>query len=143
MRNKSLKNSYNLSSMGGRLKAWRKSLSLRLTDVSKMIDVSQGSLSDLENDNCMPSATTLTNLCLYTEMDIYWLLTGKEIDDVKTEGDSGLSQKYSALISQDQELKDNIGRLIRISRYGDPAAKAHLSGFLTGADPQKNQGSLS
>ena len=129
--------------MGGRLKAWRKSLSLRLTDVSKMIDVSQGSLSDLENDNCMPSATTLTNLCLYTEMDIYWLLTGKEIDDVKTEGDSGLSQKYSALISQDQELKDNIGRLIRISRYGDPAAKAHLSGFLTGADPQKNQGSLS
>ena len=139
MRKKSPKNSYSLSTMGGRLKAWRKSLGLRLTDVSKMIDVSQGSLSDLENDNCMPSATTLTNLCLYTEMDIYWLLTGKEIADVKTKDDSGLSQKYSALISQDQELKDNIDRLIRISRYGDPVAKARLVGFLTGADPQKSK----
>ena len=140
MLKKSSNGSYNLASIGGRMKSWRKSLSLRLTDVSKMIDVSQGSLSDLENDNCMPSATTLTNLCLYTDVDIYWLLTGKELDqDGSDENTGAFSKKYSALIAHDPELKENIDKLIRVYRYGDPAAKAHLSGFLTGADPQKNK----
>ena len=59
---------------GKRLRAWRKSVPLKLMQLSGLIKVSQGSLSDLENDKSMPSATTLANLSLYTDLNIYWLL---------------------------------------------------------------------
>ena len=65
------------ASVGGRLKYWRKVSTLRLVDVSALIHVSQGSLSDLENDKSLPSATTLTGLCQKTGMNICWLLTGE------------------------------------------------------------------
>ena len=50
--------------VGARLKRWRKLNKLRLVDVSELIDVSQGSLSDLENGNSYPSAQTLMALAL-------------------------------------------------------------------------------
>ena len=62
--------------VGKRLRGWRKS-SMKLVELSSKIHVSQGSLSDLENDKSLPSATTLANLCLYADINIYWLLTGQ------------------------------------------------------------------
>ncbi len=46
-------------------------------ELSRLIKVSQGSLSDLENDKSLPSATTLVNLSIYTDLNIYWLLNGE------------------------------------------------------------------
>jgi transcriptional regulator with XRE-family HTH domain len=60
---------------GIRLRAWRKNVPLKLMQLSKLIKVSQGSFSDLENDTSMPSATTLANLLTYTDFNIFWLLT--------------------------------------------------------------------
>ena len=66
-----------MKTIGQRLKAFRKDLGLRLVDLSKKIGISQGSLSDIENDNSAPSAKTLKGLCLKTDLNIHWLLTGR------------------------------------------------------------------
>ena len=46
-------------------------------ELSRFINVSQGSLSDLENDKCLLLATNLSNLYIYTHLNIHWLLNGR------------------------------------------------------------------
>jgi transcriptional regulator with XRE-family HTH domain len=59
----------NHKTTGTRLRAWRKSVPLKLMQLSALIKVSQGSLSDLENDKSMPSVTTLANLATHTDLN--------------------------------------------------------------------------
>jgi len=126
-----------LTSVGQRLRAWRKSSSLRLVDVSKQICVSQGSLSDLENDKALPSAGTLTNLCLYSDLDLCWLLTGTgEISSSPSEKNPPEDKKRGFYIYRlEPDLKKLVDGLIRIYQTGDPEHRAHLVGFVTGAQP--------
>lgn len=62
--------------VGERLRLWRKWSKWTLVDLHKTIGVSQGSLSDQENNISLPSARTLTLFCLKTDLNICWLLTG-------------------------------------------------------------------
>ena len=64
-----------ITNMGKRLKIWRKHSALKLVELSKKIRISHGSLSDLENDKSLPSAMTLASLFMYSNLNIYWLLT--------------------------------------------------------------------
>ena len=69
-----------LDTVGKRLNAWRKAKTkphLTLSGLTKLIKTTQGSLSDLENDVSLPSATTLANIAEHTDLNIVWLLTGK------------------------------------------------------------------
>ena len=66
-----------IKTMGQRLRAFRKSKNLKGYQFAKKIGISQGSLSDLENEISLPSAKTLKGLCLETDINIHWLLTGK------------------------------------------------------------------
>jgi len=66
-----------MKTMGQRLRAFRKDWGLNLVEFCKIIGISQGSLSDLENSKSLPSAMTLKGLCLRTNINIHWLLTGK------------------------------------------------------------------
>lgn len=127
-----------IDSMGKRLKVWRKSIPLTLVELGKEIDISQSSLSELENEKSLPSAGTLRSLCLRTKMNIYWLLTGqgtmnREVaspDDLK-----GLPEDFSALM-QDHQLRYLVGSLIRIYQSGDTTKRSLIYGFLYGADPR-------
>ena len=56
---------------GTRLKTWRIINGLRLSDVTELVDVAQGKLSDLENNNALPSAQTLINFAESTDFDIH------------------------------------------------------------------------
>jgi len=44
--------------------------------LAQTIGISQGSLSDICSGNSHPSASTLARLAMYTDIDLYWLLTG-------------------------------------------------------------------
>jgi len=66
-----------MKTIGQRLKAWRKESGLTLVQLSKKISVSQGSLSDQENGISLPSSTTLQKMCLRTDINVHWLLTGQ------------------------------------------------------------------
>jgi len=122
---------------GKRLRAWRKSVPLKLMELSRLIKVSQGSLSDLENDKSLPSATTLANLSLHTDLNIYWLLNGRgpvnrnlvpEMD--KSTEQSDLYEDFMFIL-QDKKLKGVVEKVIAIYRDGDAKKKAQIQGFLS------------
>ena len=121
--------------VGSRLRLWRKSSMMKLLDVKNMIGVSQGSLSDLENNKSLPSATTLTQLCLRTDLNICWLLTGKGPVARKvgeTENQTFMETGYLKTM-QDKNLKTLVDSLISTYQGGGREKRALLSGFLVGA----------
>ena len=132
-----VKQTDNGKTTGQRLRAWRKSVPLKLMELSEKIQVSQGSLSDLENDKSLPSATTLANLSLYTDLNIYWLLTGKgpvhkgpDNEMEKTTETSKLYEDFLYLM-QDKKLKAMVDKLVKIYREGDVGKRAQITGFLS------------
>ena len=63
--------------LGSRLRLWRISNGLKGQDLAAQIGISQGSLSDLENNKSHPSANTLAKLHKRSSINIMWLLTNK------------------------------------------------------------------
>lgn len=63
--------------IGKRLRAFRKSTGMKGHELAEWIGISQGSLSDIENCKSDPASKTLVGLASKTDIDIYWLLTGK------------------------------------------------------------------
>jgi transcriptional regulator with XRE-family HTH domain len=49
---------------------------MKIVDFAKQIGISQGSLSDIENEKTKPSAETLSSIVRNTDIDATWLLTG-------------------------------------------------------------------
>jgi len=124
------------NTVGGRLRFWRNSNMLRLVDLAELIGVSQGSLSDLENDKSLPSAGTLTGLCLQSNLNIFWLLTGKgpiTVKDRNLDADNSAESSFMAMM-QDRDLRKTVNRLVEVYRKGTPAQKAMLKGFLSGVE---------
>lgn len=118
------------SFLGSRLRQWRKTLPLKSFELAKIIKVSQGSLSDIENNKSLPSADTIAKLYQYTDINIIWLLTGKgPMNKVKH------SLNDEELSEDDKDLSELIQKLVRTYYRGDSEKKAHLTGFLIGADP--------
>lgn len=85
----------------------------------------------------MPSATTLANLSIHTDLNIYWLLTGKgpilKGPDPEMERTTETSSLYEDFIfmMQDRKLKGVVEKLIQIYREGDASKKAQIAGFLS------------
>lgn len=127
----------NQKTTGKRLKAWRKSFPLKLMELSHLIKVSQGSLSDLENDKSLPSATTLANLSTHTDLNIYWLLTGNGPVSRKLAPEMENSTEQSRLyedflfMMQDRKLKEMVEKMIAVYKNGDLKKKAQIQGFLS------------
>jgi len=69
-----------LKNVGTRIRAWRKSLSMKSFELAKVLCISQGSLSDIENNKSLPSADTIAAFHELTDLNIIWMLTGKTGD---------------------------------------------------------------
>ena len=126
--------------LGTRLRQWRKQLPLKSFELAKLIKISQGSLSDIENNKSLPSADTIAKLYQYSDLNIIWLLLGKGpmIRDRSraSELDEGaLVQETAQDYGEDRQLQEVIEKAVRIYRRGNQAKRAHLIGFLNGADP--------
>ncbi len=123
-------------SVGGRLKYWRKVSTLRLVDVAALIRVSQGSLSDLENDKSLPSAATLTGFCRKSDMNICWLLTG-EGSMVSKEGQFKAESSFVRDLMgwmQDKDFRKTVVKLVNIFDKGSAPQKAQIRGFIAGVE---------
>ena len=124
--------------LGSRLRQWRKSLPLKSFQLAKLIRISQGSLSDIENNKSLPSADTIAKLYQHTNLNIIWLLTGRgPIDKTQNApgGEEPCVNEAMETYGEDPNLNELIQRLVRTYYRGDAEKKAHLIGFLTGADP--------
>jgi len=64
--------------IGERLRAWRKEQGWKGYEFVQVINISQGSLSDLENGKSYPSTPTIIKIMTKTDIDIHWLLLGKK-----------------------------------------------------------------
>jgi transcriptional regulator with XRE-family HTH domain len=127
--------------LGDRLREWRRSIPLKSYELAKLISISQGSLSDIENNKSLPSADTIAKIYLNTNINIIWLLIGRGAMK-KEEGSSNglaapMAYEETEEYGQDPKLKELMEMLVRIYNQGDPEKKAHLVGFILGADPGK------
>lgn len=68
---------------GPRIREWRKELGIKAFQLAKKLKISQGSISDIENGNSNPSASTILSFYLYTDMDVCWMITGKKEENLK------------------------------------------------------------
>ncbi len=126
--------------LGQRLRQWRKTIPLKAFELARLIKISQGSLSDIENEKSLPSADTITKLYQYSRINIIWLLTGKGAinrdESALAQADVGsLVEETMEGYGEDQKLRELIEKLIRIYQHGNPEKRSHLIGFLNGADP--------
>jgi transcriptional regulator with XRE-family HTH domain len=130
--------------LGTRLRQWRKTLPLKSFELAKLIKISQGSLSDIENNKSLPSADTIAKLYLYSELNVIWLLLGKgPMTRVRccssgSDDDGPMIDETMQDYGEDLKLREVIEKSVRIYRYGNQEKKAHLIGFLNGADPGEN-----
>ena len=130
--------------LGTRLRQWRKTLPLKSFELAKLIKISQGSLSDIENNKSLPSADTIAKLYLYSDLNIIWLLLGKGLmtrdRSAASDLDEGaLVQETVQDYGEDQKLREVIEKTVRIyRRRGNQEKRAHLIDFLNGADPGEN-----
>jgi len=69
--------------IGSRIRRYREFKKLKGIELSKILDISSGTLSDVENNKNSPSADTLSKFIKETDINIDWLLTG-EGDMVKS-----------------------------------------------------------
>lgn len=113
--------------IGTRLRKWRKSCGLKGYELAKNIGISQGSLSDIENNKSLPSAETLIKLYKVTEINIIWLLM--EEGPMNREKDLSVGSTHKKI---DNNLQDLIKLLVRVYNAGDKEKLAHLTGFLHG-----------
>ncbi len=64
--------------IGKRLRAWRVEQGWKGYKLAQVINISQSSLSDLENGKSYPSTPTIIKIMTKTDIDIHWLLLGKK-----------------------------------------------------------------
>ena len=132
-------NSSVVQDLGNRLREWRRSIPLKSYELAKLISISQGSLSDIENNKSLPSADTLAKIYLNTNINLIWLLIGRGAMKKAERTGDGLDASYAyeelEEYGQDPNLKELMEKLARIYNQGVPEKKAHIVGFIQGADP--------
>lgn len=131
--------------LGQRLKLWRKEQSLRANKLAKDIGISAGSLSEIENGNCLPSAETLSKFHEFTNLDVLWLLTGKgkmnkgQAEELRAGPTDNMDQAHFGVdpkILKDEKLKGLVEKLVNIYTNASPVQKANILGYLSGVDHQ-------
>jgi DNA-binding XRE family transcriptional regulator len=70
-----------VSTLGERIKYIRKTNQLNQVEFAKIIDVSQGTLSELEKDKYKPSLDTIISIYNNFTVDIEWLLVNQQQKD--------------------------------------------------------------
>jgi transcriptional regulator with XRE-family HTH domain len=89
--------------MGHRLTVYRKIRGIRtVTNFSEIIGISQGSLSDIENEKTFPSADTLHKIVEKTDINAHWLLTGEgsPLREIKGKEEEALQTLHSLMQSR-------------------------------------------
>ncbi|WP_432663193.1 helix-turn-helix transcriptional regulator [Wukongibacter baidiensis] len=89
-----------MKSIGERIKHLRKTNNLTQKEFAKLINLSQGRLSELEKDKTKPSSETLISIYQQFKISINWLLTGEKIELESTNDD------LKEYIQISQELKE-------------------------------------
>ncbi|MZG31465.1 MAG: helix-turn-helix transcriptional regulator [Nitrospinae bacterium] len=105
-----------LKNPGQRLRFWRKQRGMNASLFAATINLSPGSLSEIENGKSLPSAQTIIQLMELEELDVYWLLTGQRNvgHNIKVEQIKTLIDNLKKGIAVNRELETNLNELLHI-----------------------------
>ncbi|MNO42704.1 HTH-type transcriptional regulator Xre [compost metagenome] len=112
-----------ISTIGERIRTVRKSNKLSQVEFANMVGVSQGTLSELEQDKYKPSLDTIIAMKEWFKIDMDWLIFGDENKETKNIFNLSIESQELNLLSYFRKLnekdKDEIIQLIKlkISRY--------------------------
>lgn len=113
-----------MSHLGSRIREYRLSKNFKVKKFAELIGISQGSLSDIENEKTNPSAETLESIVRNTDIDIYWLFTG----DRKTE-------PLLFIIPEEKSYVEGLLKVLRgKNRANAEAIKLNVTAFAKSAD---------
>ena len=118
-----------IEGVGSRLRQWRNSKNLKGYELAEMIHISQGSLSEIENNKTLPSAETLTKLHKYCKINIVWLLTNNGPSEYSLS-----SNTKTDILEFDTKLSHLINKLIKIFKGKDNVRKLRITRLLNNAD---------
>ncbi len=106
---------------GERIRKYRKIKNLTVKQLADIIGISQGSLSDIENNKTTPSSKTFDALFRNTDINPLWLFLGKEpiirpqnYEEYLFNSDSKSEIKFTSVDLKDQkiiELEKEVARL--------------------------------
>lgn len=105
--------------IGHRLKEYRKIKKIHtITSFSELIGISQGSLSDIENEKTFPSADTFQKIIKNTDINAHWLLTGEGSIVRENEGKEEASiQTLQSLIQNYPDFRISCYQFVDILLY--------------------------
>lgn len=99
-----------MQTIGLRIKNRRKELRLTQTNIKSTVGISSGNISDIENGNRLPAASTLVQLANVLDCSIDWILTGVSpvsehysISGIGDEREEKLLNNFRKLPDDDQE----------------------------------------
>ncbi len=94
-----------MSTIGERIRKIRKLNELNQVEFSSMIGVSQGTLSELEQDRYKPTIDTLMQIRNRFDSDLLWLVYGEEHSSTKEAFEKKFVEKEIDLLLQFRKLK--------------------------------------
>jgi len=104
------------NSLGGRLRSFREAQKYNIIEFSNLLGISHGSLSDIENNNAKPSFIPINALIRNTDINIYWLFTGKGEPTRNS-----ISEPQEPAL-KDPKIKEYIAAALRIFKSGNSFA---------------------
>lgn len=96
--------------IGERIRAYRQNRGIKVAEFATLIGISQGSLSDIENQKTKPSSETIESLVRNTDIDARWLLVGEGAAPEQNRLDSKTQEVISIMMRSDEKVKANILR---------------------------------
>jgi transcriptional regulator with XRE-family HTH domain len=70
-----------IEGMGQRIRSWRKGQGIKGYELARRLNISSGSLSEIERGKNLPSASTLASIHLNTDLNVGYVLTGQIIGE--------------------------------------------------------------
>jgi|LGVF01.1.fsa_nt_gb transcriptional regulator with XRE-family HTH domain len=113
------KNHHSNVYFGSRLRIFRKHLRLNVEQFSGLLGISQSSLSAVENNKTKTSSQTIVNLVQNTDINIYWLFSGK--GTMLREKDTNEAYSETSL-DNDPEVAELLEGAKKVLKSGNKAA---------------------
>lgn len=115
-----------MDTIGKRLKAWRKQKGLTMLEISAKTGLSTGGLSAYERDEKLIGAKPLLALWSEYQLDITWILTGKESGELTTEEQKLINTFRECNPTGQQDIQD-YAELIKNKRPKTERGKNSIS----------------
>ncbi|HBV83899.1 MAG: helix-turn-helix domain-containing protein [Lachnospiraceae bacterium] len=107
----------NTQTVGLRIKNRRKELHLTQNDIQATAGISSGNMSEIENGNRLPAATTLVQLANVLKCSIDWILTGTSSLTISSNEDPRDTELLNGFWALPEDEKEELIEILRMKLH--------------------------